>query len=246
VYRSDFGLDPLSYWRENDAPDRQGISEIRHVTAYLALWDELRRRHPHLQIDSCSGGGHRNDLETLRRSVPLLRSDYILDPVGNQCHTYGLSMWLPYHGTGFIDFNPYLLHSMMGPGFTLSCDARRKDLDWDGLRDLVAQWRAVVPNFFGDFYPLLPYSLSNHTWMAWQFDRPEAGEGIVQVFRREQSSFRSADLRLRGLDPQADYTVTDLTSRKSDRVTGSKLLENGLTIEITDRPGSVLLQYKRL
>ena len=51
-------------------------------------------------IDSCSSGGHRNDLETMRRSVPFLRSDYIFDPVANQCMSYGLALWLPYNGTG--------------------------------------------------------------------------------------------------------------------------------------------------
>ncbi len=245
VYRQDFGLEPIQYWRPNDTPERQGISEIRHVQGYLDLWDELRRRHPKLWIDSCSGGGNRNDLETMRRSVPLLRSDYILDPVANQGHTYGLASWIPYFGTGFIDFNPYLLHSMMGPGFTLSCDARRRDLDWDGLRKLVAQWRRVVPNFFGDFYPLLPYSLSNSVWMAWQFDRPEVGEGILQVFRRSHSAFRSAELPLRGLDPQADYIVTDLGAETSSRMTGKQLMEAGLPIEIAEKPGSILVLYKK-
>jgi len=71
LYRQDFNIDPLGYWRGADAPDRQGISEIRHVTGYLAYWDELRRRHPNMLIDSCASGGRRNDLETMRRAVPL-------------------------------------------------------------------------------------------------------------------------------------------------------------------------------
>ena len=52
LYRQDFNMDPLDYWRGNDAPDRQGITEIKHVTGYLAYWDELRRRHPNMLIDS--------------------------------------------------------------------------------------------------------------------------------------------------------------------------------------------------
>ena len=36
LYRQDFNIDPLGYWRANDAPDRQGITEIRHVEGYLA------------------------------------------------------------------------------------------------------------------------------------------------------------------------------------------------------------------
>ena len=78
VYRQDFNMDPLGHWRGNDAPDRQGITEIRHVEGLLAYWDELHRRHPDMLIDTCASGGRRIDLETLRRAVPLWRSDYAL------------------------------------------------------------------------------------------------------------------------------------------------------------------------
>jgi len=33
VYRQDFNIEPLAFWRAADAEDRQGISEIRHVEA---------------------------------------------------------------------------------------------------------------------------------------------------------------------------------------------------------------------
>ena len=98
LYRQDFNIDPLDFWKTGDTEDRQGITEIRYVEGYLAYWDELRRRHPDMLIDSCASGGRRNDLETMRRAVPLLRSDYIMEPVGNQCHTYGMSFWYPYYG----------------------------------------------------------------------------------------------------------------------------------------------------
>ncbi|MEN6338101.1 MAG: alpha-galactosidase, partial [Phycisphaerales bacterium] len=102
LYRQDFNMDPLNNWRSADAADRQGITEIKHVTGYLAYWDELIRRHPGLLIDSCASGGRRNDIETMRRAVPLWRSDYAYEATGHQCMTYGLSLWLPYHGTGTV------------------------------------------------------------------------------------------------------------------------------------------------
>jgi alpha-galactosidase len=36
LYRQDFNMEPLPYWRAKDTPDRQGITEIKHVTGYLA------------------------------------------------------------------------------------------------------------------------------------------------------------------------------------------------------------------
>ncbi len=48
VYRNDFNMDPLDYWRKNDAPDRQGITEIRYIEGLYAMWDELLARNPGL------------------------------------------------------------------------------------------------------------------------------------------------------------------------------------------------------
>ena len=172
LYRQDFNMDPLSYWRANDTEDRQGITEIKHVEGYLAFWDELRRRHPGMLIDSCASGGRRNDLETLRRAVPLLRSDYIFEALGEQCHAYGISFWMPFHGTGFIDIDPYLVRSLMSPWLTLGCDVRRKELDYALLRDLVAEWREVSQCYLGDYYPITPYSLGKDIWMAGSAIRP--------------------------------------------------------------------------
>ncbi len=246
LYRQDFNMDPLDYWRNNDAPDRQGVTEIRHVTGYLAFWDELLRRHPRLRIDTCASGGRRNDLETLRRSVPLWRTDYILEPIGTQACTYGISSWIPFHGTGVKEPDAYRFRSMMTPYPNCLWDARRTDLNYDELRRLVAQWKLVAPNYAGDYYPLTPYSLENDDWIGWQFDRPETGEGMVQVFRREGSVYRSADLVLRGLDRSAIYTVTDLDAPDAPReIIGADLMQRGLAVEIATRPGSALVIYKR-
>lgn len=247
LYRQDFNMDPLSYWQKNDTEDRQGITENHHVTGYLAYWDELRRRHPNMLIDSCASGGRRNDLETLRRAVPLLRSDYIMEPVGNQGHTYGLSFWVPFQGTGTGSgaLSPYLLRSTMVTHFTACFDVRRKDLDYDMLRRVVGQWRRYAECYFGDYYPLTPYSLEPALWIGWQFDLPEKGTGLVQAFRRDQSVYESARFKLAGLDPDASYRVTNLDSGEARTLSGRELAENGLLVAIKDQPGDAVITYAR-
>jgi alpha-galactosidase len=258
LYRQDFNMDPLSHWRSADTPDRQGITEIRHVTGYLAYWDELRRRHPGLLIDSCASGGRRNDIETMRRAVPLWRSDYAYEAVGHQCMTYGLSLWLPYHGTGTVatrnasyygsgrtPVEPYAFWSNACQGFGLGIDVRLQDLDYPALRRLIGQWRQISPNYYGDFYPLTPWTRDNTSWIAWQFDRPEAGEGMVQAFRRHESDYESARLRLQGLDADATYLVTHLDTGEQFSCRGQHLAEKGLLITLTDRPGTAVLVYRR-
>jgi alpha-galactosidase len=248
LYRQDFNMDPLANWRGNDTDDRQGITENHHVTGYLAYWDELRRRHPKMLIDSCASGGRRNDLETLRRAVPLLRSDYIMEPVGNQGHTYGLSFWVPYQGTGTGSgaLSPYLLRSTLVTHFTACFDVRRKDLDYDMIRRVLGQWHRYANCYFGDYYPLTPYSLDASQWIAWQFDLPEKGEGVVQAFRRDKSVYESACFKLSGLDPAARYSVTNLDSGTAKTYSGRELTEKGVTVSVTEQPGDTVLSYSKL
>jgi alpha-galactosidase len=254
LYRQDFNIDPLPFWRANDTPDRQGITEIGHVAGYLAFWDELRRRHPNLRIDSCASGGRRNDLETLRRAVPLLRSDYQSfdgNPAyapGNQGHTYGLSSWIPYYGQG-VYFTPnqflYSARSYLSPAFAICADVRKPGVDWETIRRVASQWREVAPAFLGDFHPLTPYSLDATVWMAWQFDRPEAGEGFVQVFRRADSVYEAGRFKLQGLDPEARYKVRDQDQPEALReLSGRELMEKGLLVTLDRRPGAAILTYR--
>jgi len=245
-YREDLNFDPLTFWRAADAPDRQGITEIRHVTGHLAFWDALRARQPKLWIDSCASGGRRNDVDSLCRAVPLWRSDYFVDPSAMQQQTYGVAFWIPYFGTSASRLNPYEFQSQMTPALALNFDLQRNDTDLATARRLVGQWRQVSADYYGDYYPLTPYSATNDQWLAWQFDRPESGEGMVQAFLRPRCDFKCAQFRLRGLDPAARYRVSRLDMPDSTEISGQELLEKGLTITITDQPGAALIKYRKL
>jgi alpha-galactosidase len=257
LYRQDFNIDPLLYWKAADAPDRQGITENLYIQGYLAYWDALRQRHPNLRIDSCASGGRRNDLETMRRAVPLVRSDYLFEPTSQQSQQFGLASWIPYTGAGYVvghsalDFNlppevsRYVFRSEMTSALTLSYDMRDKDLDYALARILYKQLRQVNANYLGDFYPLTPYSIANDVWLAWQYDRPEAGAGIVQGFRRPGSNIEAVLFKLHGLQPKSQYLVTDLDHLdEAKSFSGEELLNHGLLITIPDQPGAVLVTYK--
>jgi alpha-galactosidase len=250
IYRQDFNVAPLGYWRGNDAPDRQGITEIKHVTGYLAFWDELRRRHPGLLIDTCASGGRRNDLETLRRAVPLHKSDMEYPNLtAKQTQLYGLAFWVPFFGAPVYPadrVDVYGFRSGMAPMTGVGYDTRREDLDYALLRKLYGQWKDVVPNFYGDYYPLTAWSSSQDVWMAWQFDRPEAGQGVVQAFRRAGNLVESAQFKLRGLDAKACYELKNFDVDGTTEMTGRELMEKGLTVTLKDRPAAVVIVYRRL
>ncbi len=245
IYRQDFNMDPLTHWRAHDTADRQGMTEMRHVTGLLAYWDELLRRHPDKLFDECASGGRRNDLESMRRGVPYTKSDYAADPVGVQGETYGISLWLPYFAATWGDSDdPYLCRSRLAHVIGACLDLRVKN-HLSRLPQRLDEWRQVARCYWGDFWPLTPYSLDAHDWIAWQFDLPEAGEGVVQAFRRAECADESIHVRLRGLDPHATYRMKNVDLAEPEDMEGAALLRDGLTIPIPTKPGAAILTYRR-
>jgi alpha-galactosidase len=246
LYRQDFNIEPLSLWRGGDAPGRAGMTEMKYLMGYLAYWDELRRRHPGMLIDTCASGGRRLDLETLRRSVPLLRTDYRFEPVGSQGQMYGLSLWLPFHGSGVYQDSPYMMRTHMNACFGYGAKFATQKPDFALLARMEHEWRQIAAHFVhGDFYPLTAYSLADNVWMAWQFAQPEIGRGAVQIFRRAGSKQDRARLVLHGLDPAARYEVVNLDGGKIVAA-GQSLLSQGLAVELRHMPDSAIFTYRRL
>jgi alpha-galactosidase len=192
-------------------------------------------------------------LETLRRAVPLLRSDYPVSDftphgaTGQQSQTWGISLWMPYHGTGAPLSDPYTMRSSFVPAYRLGWDTSNQGIDHALLRKTVEDFRQVEKCLLGDFYPLTPYSTGEDVWLGWQSDVPEQGEGMVQVFRRRTSFYESARLKLRGLEAEATYAVTNLDdSAARQELTGGELMEKGLRVDIPTQPGAAIFTYRKI
>ena len=100
--------------------------------------------------------------------------------------------------------------------------------------------------YTGDFHPLGPYSTATSVWTAWQFDRADLDEGLVQAFRRQDSPAAEATYRLAGLDSAAEYSVSDLDDPKPRRITGRDLMDHGLSIHLPTKPAAAIFVYKRI
>jgi hypothetical protein len=98
--------------------------------------------------------------------------------------------------------------------------------------------------FYGDFYPLTDHTRSESHSLAWQFHRPDRGQGVVQFFRRKESPFVAARLRLRGLEAATIYRITDMD--EPDRIvemSGRELEEAGLPVEMPRAPQAKVFIY---
>ena len=254
--RQDFNMSPLPFWRKNDAADRKGISEIKHINGLYRLWDALLERFPHLLIDNCASGGRRIDIETLRRSIPLWRSDYQCPrnhpSEGSQCHNLSFNTWMPFSGTGSGGIcDTYRFRSAYSPALTINDVPGERERFDDGspkmawLKAILDEYLRVRPFMSEDFYPLTEVSDRTDVWCAAQFDRPSQNDGFVQIFRREKSPYETASLKLHVPDERGSYVFTDADDGREFTVTGKVLAEKGFCVTIGQKRTSKIYFYKK-
>ena len=255
TYRQDFNINPLTYWRDNDAPDRQGMNENLHVQGYLQLWDDLLARNPGLWIDSCASGGRRNDLETLRRSVPLHYSDH-----GYGCHRtktgfrHTLHAWMPYFKESTLSWemakdgtkrdartdDSFSFHCGMAAMMFPILDIRRDDLDYGLAGKMIAVWRRAAPIMLsGDYYPHTAFHRSAGKWVAWQFDCPEELRGFIQAIRLPECPEETLVVRPEALRPDAVYLFENPESGEQRELPGQAVLRDGFAFALPKREGAV-------
>lgn len=259
IYRQDHNFAPLEYWRQNEAQDRQGINENLHVQGYLQFWDDLLERNPGLWIDSCASGGRRNDLETMRRSVPLHYTDY-----GYGDHPVKLAFqrtlyeWIPYFkeftlswdisGNARFDHkvDSYSFHCGMAPMLFATLDIRRDDYDFALARKLIAIWRRAADlMLYGDYYPHTPFHRSADKWVARQFDRPETGYGLLQGIRLPACAEEKLTIYPNGMRPGARYAFEEAETGETRDIEGEVLRREGFTFALPARSGAIWFYQER-
>jgi len=249
IYRNDFNMDPLAAWRQQDSPDRRGMTEIRYVEGHYALWDALRTRHPGLRIDNCASGGRRIDLETISRSVPLWRSDTGCrpgNPDWNQVQTMGLSMYIPLFASCSWTPQAYEMRSAATAGLAAQFDFLDPAFEIDGARQAIEEISEVREFWYGDYWPLTRVVSTPDVWAAWQWHRPDRDAGIVVAFRRRECPYPTLEVPLRGLRPESEYELAVSDEARNvhrSRHRGRDLMA-GHEFRISERGTSLLARYR--
>jgi len=255
-YRHDANIAPLQFWRAADAPDRQGITEIRWVEGLYAFWDGLKERHPNLVIDVCASGGRRIDLETMSRCVPLTRTDFPNSATGNQCHTYGLLYWAPLNSTlagNLGDNTDYHLRSSMCTGVAFGLfghdDHAQTKQDYDSfpferVRQELERQRQIEKYYYGDYYPLTQYSQAEDAWEAYQLHLADTQEGLIVVLKRPLSHFITAVFPLKALHADRSYEFLNIDTGERSVLSGKDILQRGLRFRLPRKPDSALIRYR--
>jgi len=260
-YREDFNMGADTRWAMAEDEDRVGMVENLYIQNFYRYWDYLKEKNPQLLIDSCASGGRRNDLETMRRSVPLHHTDfgYGYKPV---CQDFRrtLNRWMPYHKS-FLDvsedgdgswprepvkdvggLDSYAMFNNIGPMMALFSPFELRDPKIEAyLRDVVVPvWEKASPIMLkGDFYGLTEPHRSSKEWTVFQYNDPKAGEGLCHVMRNQQCEKESITVHPKGLRKDRSYTFTNGESKEKFVVSGADIAKNGVTFKQPKRSAAV-------
>ncbi len=246
VYRQDCNIDPLPFWRENDAPDRQGITEMHYIAGLYAYWDMIKTRYPDTLMEECASGGRRIDLETIMRFHIHQKSDYWFDNVIDQASIYGMSQYLP-NALVSVPLNrldDYSFHSALASSLILGWIADGEGFDMVRAKTITDTYREIHHLLNGDWYGLTGYSRDESQWLASQYHRADLDEGMVLAFRRKECREDTLRLQLRGLNPATIYEVHFTISGRRETFTGEQLAK-ALDVTISRSPASDLILYRK-
>lgn len=254
IYRQDFNFNPKPIWERAEAKDRLGAIENRHVQGYLRYWDELIYRNPGLWIDSCASGGRRNDLETMRRAVPLHYTDvgYGKLPV-KQKQFYEMHEWIPYFrshnmtwdadlctdGVVYEANDEFSFQNAMVPSVTSMVWFNGPDKEFEtGIR-MNKIWRKAADIILaGDYYPITECRKDYHDWYVVQFDDADNDRGYIQFIRNTLAEDEEYTAKM-FVNEGRTYTFTNSTTGEKFVKTAEEL-KDGLTIALPKRTGVVL------
>jgi len=200
VYRQDLNFFPFDWWRQNESEDRLGALENLSIQGYYKYWDELIFRNPGLFIDSCAGGGRRNDIETLRRAVPFQYTDIGLnDPAQKQKQHLMLFEWAPYFRAHTMSDSPiadeYTWFVAWAPAVTFQPNCWNGEEEFEIGRRMIPIWRRAADlQLRGDYYRQMKikYGEELTCFTCEHFYDPARGDGFVMFLRNrdcEQESF---------------------------------------------------------
>jgi alpha-galactosidase len=219
--------------------------------AVYRLLDELRARHPGVEIESCSSGGGRIDLEILRRTERVWTSD-CNDALERQAIQRGASMFIPPEAMG-AHIGPTRSHTT-GRSHSLAFRALSAvfghlGIEWnvldlsDAERAALAEVVAVHRRFrhllhHGDVVRFDPVSHGDEPSGAghgvYAADRSEALVAYAQL--RTGMSLLPPVLRCPGLTPDRVYRVEEMSLGGNRRpiepqqLTGRQLAVHGMQL----------------
>ena len=193
-------------------------------------------RHPKLEIEDCSGGGGRVDLGILKYDDEVWISDNT-DPFDRLTMQDGFSYaYTPQVMMAWVTASPHWLNkrttsleyrflSSMQGSLGIGADITKwTPTETATAKRLIAAYKQMQPTIAqGDLYRLIS-PRNGSEFSATQTVRGDKSQSVVFAFiHSTQEGHGFPDLKLKGLDPKAEYTLTPIEGkpRANDPITAS-------------------------
>lgn len=254
VYRQDFNMRPLEYWRANDESNRRGITEMKYIAGLYDLWDSIIAEFPEILIDNCASGGRRLDLETAKRSVTLWKSDTGCFPerdnpnarvtAWSQNQTLALSEYVPYHACAVWETDAYTVRSTATKGVACNFDVLNPAFDFAAATAIVNEVHELAPYWEGEFTPLTKVTVDEDVFAAWELSLENSG--AAYIFRREFCEQDVFNVRFTSVEKEKTYELTFIhedLSRETKDYCGEEMLQ-GIDVVLKNKRSSLIVKYK--
>ena len=265
IYREDNNCNPGEVWHyldELEGADRVGFTEANVVNAHYRMWDAIIDCTTSYggcgYVDSCASGGGRNDLESLRRGIPFLRSDYDRTSTALRLSmTTAFNKWIPFCGacskekggqldaTGVID--PYVWRASYLPVMNIDSQyVQDPGQDFDVLRTGLKEWKRLKEYLLADFYVHTHWHTESEKsdFTAYSFFDEEKQAGILLAFRQEECKESVLSVTLPFVPENAVCVLTDEDTGDEIRVSGTEMAECGFTLSFDNPRAARLLWIK--
>lgn len=246
LYREDRnGTEPASLWHHRDlnfeGENRFGITESKAVDGHYKMWDDIIACTSSYGgaafVDNCSTGGSRLDLESMRRSVPVMRSDFDRTTIGVRLSISStFNKWIPFHGSSTREsegehtpsrpLDSYISRASFLPIYNIASSyAHHKTGDFSILKKAIAEWRKFNKYLTKDFYVHTPWHhrFNEKEFTAFSYFDADENKGIILAFRQEKCEKENLTINLTYLEDDAEYLLTDEDTKQTYTLNGKEL-----------------------
>ncbi len=212
-------------WDQLPAAEQKKVYVAFTENLYSIL-AELHRRHPKVELESCSGGGGRVDLGILRYADEVWPSDNT-DPFDRISQQYGFTYaYTPQIMMAWVTDSPHWLNkrstsltyrmlSSMEGSLGIGADISKwNDEEMATAKRLIAAYHQVQRTIVqGEQYRLIS-PLNGSEFSATQTVSKDKSQSVAFLYIHSTQEGRIFPLlKLKGLDPKADYALTSIEGK---------------------------------
>jgi len=231
------------------APDEQKNVYVDFIRNFYGILEELRKKHPNVEIESCSGGGSRVDLGVIGLTDEVWPSDNTdafdrlrIQNGFSQAYAPGIMMaWVTDSPTWVNQRTlslPYRFLSSMQGSLGIGANLTKfTPEELDTSRKMIAEYKNIRETVQrGDLYRLISPTDGSEASVTESVSRDRQQAVLFAFLHSSTELYPYPRIFLRGLDPDRVYALRAIEGKASSdtptSATGSYWMHRGIDVEL--------------